>query len=100
MINCGSPEKLKDYLRFRYTVWLFAPQTAVIFRKVDIARLRDKSGLRQRADDGYNKGADGRGKSGIAKEYRRTEMRKTVVEHSEKLIRKRAAELAAEKSRG
>lgn len=33
MINCGSPEKLKDYLRFRYTVWLFAPQTAVIFRK-------------------------------------------------------------------
>ena len=72
MINCGSPEKLKDYFAlsiYRMAVWLYS-------EKVDIARLRDKSGLRQRADDGYNKGTDGRGKSGIAKEYRRTEMRK------------------------
>ena len=33
MINCGSPEKLKDYFALSIYRMVFAPQTAVIFRK-------------------------------------------------------------------
>lgn len=101
MINCGSPEKLKDYFAlsiYRMAVcaanggyipkkWISLDcETSPVFGSVlmtDIIRE-----LMAKANQESQKN--------IAE----PKCVKTVVEHSEKLIRKRAAELAAEKSRG
>ena len=101
MINCGSPEKLKDYFAlsiYRMAVcaanggyipkkWISLDcETSPVFGSVLMTDI-----IRELMAE-----ANQESQKNIAE----PRCVKTVVEHSEKLIRKRAAELAAEKSRG
>lgn len=101
MINCGSPEKLKDYFAlsiYRMAVcaanggyipkkWISLDcETSPVFGSVLMTDI-----IRELMAE-----ANQESQKNIAE----PKCVKTVVEHSEKLIRKRAAELAAEKSRG
>ena len=91
MINCGSPEKLKDYFALSiYRMAVCAANGGYIPKKWFGSVLMTDIIRELMAE------ANQESQKNIAE----PKCVKTVVEHSEKLIRKRAAELAAEKSRG